>query len=189
MSKKSQAETGSWVLQEGYAYYFDQNLADGLLGLFNEGDRVIELGAGLGCYSYYYYDSKVLSSISASDGVDNVADRTGGLVKARDLTQDQDFGENRADWVVCFEVAEHIPQKYQAIFIGNILKTSPSNIVLSWGVPSQGGVGHVNLRENTYVISLLRDHGYDHVEAASQKLRDVSQLVWFRMSLMVFHKR
>lgn len=187
--RASHGETGSWVLKDDFAYFFDQKLADGLMGLFNQGDRVIELGAGLGCYSYYYHSSKKLASISPSDGVADIANRTEGFVQTRDLTKEQSFQEDRSDWVVCLEVAEHVPKEGQDVFVGNILKTSPTNLVLSWGVPAQrGGLGHVNLRTNDYVVDLMKEHGYTHDEPVSQRLRDEAQLGWFKISLMVFHK-
>ena len=42
------------------------------------------------------------------------------------------------------EVAEHIPSQFEAQFLMNLVQHAKKGILLSWGVPGQQGVGHVN---------------------------------------------
>ena len=38
---------------------------------------------------------------------------------------------NHFDWVICLEVAEHIPKEYEETFVNNLVKATPNGIVLS----------------------------------------------------------
>ena len=53
-----------------------------------------------------------------------------------DLTLPQ-YGLPLYDWVMSLEVAEHIPQDYEAIFIDNIVRHAREGVVLSWAVPGR----------------------------------------------------
>ena len=44
------------------------------------------------------------------------------------------------------EVAEHIPQQYEQIFLDNLVRLAKEGIILSWGVPGQRGHSHINLK-------------------------------------------
>ena len=188
-TKAKSSDTGAWVLPKDYAYLFDKGLADGVLGLMDHNATVIEFGAGRGCYSHYYHDSKKVSLVAGYDGATNIAELTDGFITTLNLIEPHDVAQGRAiDWVVCFEVAEHIPPEHEGVFIDNLLQASPGHLLLSWRIPRQGGVGHVNLRTNDYVIDLMRSKGYSFNESAAQQLRGQATYKWFKNTIMVFHR-
>jgi hypothetical protein len=177
--------TGAWIISANYLYFLDQKMTDAIL-TFVSGD-LLELGAGLGCYSHYFNDSRKLSRVVAVEGASNVAELTGGFVTQADLTQEHNFGH--FDWVISLEVAEHIPKEFEDTYIRNIVSTSPSGIIISWARPGQGGVGHVNPQTNEYVIELMSRHGYDFDRMKTQLLRETADIDWFKLTTMVFTKR
>ena len=72
-----------------------------------------------------------------------------GFIQLADLTKKQDFGGTTArqyDWVICMEVAEHIPREFEHVFLLNLVASAQKGVLLSWGLPGQNGIGHVNLR-------------------------------------------
>jgi hypothetical protein len=91
------------------------------------------------------------------------------------------------DLAICLEVGEHIPQKYEQFFIDNICITS-DNIILSWAIEGQGGLGHVNCRNNDYIIAEMKKRNFDYDAIATNFLRKNSTLPWFKNTLMAFYK-
>lgn len=55
-------------------------------------------------------------------------------VKFLDLTAPQ-YGLAAYDWVISVEVGEHIPAKFQNIYLDNLVRHAREGIVLSWAVP------------------------------------------------------
>lgn len=89
---------------------------------------------------------------------------------------------------LCLEVGEHIPAEFEAVFLDNLTRLSRRRIVLSWAVPGQGGLGHVNCQTNAAVISKLAARGWGFHQDLTDHLRArVSEVCWwFRNTLMVF---
>ena len=141
--------TGFWEVDSNYAYYLDTRLADALIRFLREPvtnttSDVLELGAGMGCYTQYLASRGV--PIRAYDGSPTVAERTDGLVQAADLSRRQSLGY-RADWVFCIEVAEHIPPQFEDALLSNLDEHNRKGLVLSWSsLKPPHGNGHVNLR-------------------------------------------
>ena len=104
--------SGAWELTDNYVYFLDRGLLDAMVDLIDGGD-VLEFGAGKGCYTAAFRRKGV--SVRAFDGSPQVASLTHGLVQSSDLTSPLRLG--RADWVVCLEVAEHIPRELSLIHI------------------------------------------------------------------------
>ena len=53
-----------------------------------------------------------------------------------------------------------------------------------------GGNGHVNLRSNEWVVKRMAQMGYAHDKQAEETLRrSVTDIHWFRTTLMVFTKK
>ena len=177
--------SGAWRLEAtNYTYFMDRGLVLALANLF-AGGSVIELGAGKGCYSAALRRAGV-PSVRAFDGAPGVGAMTRGLVQTADLTTKLGLGV--ADWVLCLEVAEHIPRAFEERLLGNLHAHNRRGVVLSWS-DNAGGNGHVNLRSNAWVVNRMAEMGYVHDEAAEQALRRaVNDIHWFRTTLMAFRK-
>ena len=121
---------------------------------------MIELGAGLGCYTSYLIDAGA-QVVASYEGAHNVESITHGLVHQADLSTNLTAVAARtsADWVLCLEVAEHIPRQLEPTFLANLAAFARSGIILSWS-ESPFGNGHVNFRDPTYVERRLAGLGY-----------------------------
>ena len=179
--------TGAWTLSAGYTYFLDPGLVEALARHFGD-SSVLELGAGKGCYSSALRRAGI--PVRAYDGAPGIAELTGGLVHTADLTSDLtlQLGKKSADWVLCLEVGEHIPQKHEDVLLHNVLDTARKGVIISWS--NNDGNGHVNRRPNEYVIEEMERRGFEHAPAVTKKLRAaVTRIHWYRETIMVFRRR
>lgn len=186
-SRKERAKvskTGAWIISDQYEYLLDDKLAN-QLAIFFRNNSVIEFGAGTGKYTSYLRNAGI--NVRGYDGVENISELTKGLVQSLDLTKPVEIMPS--DWVLCLEVAEHIPQRFEKIFVENIQRNSLVGVVLSWAGLSQKGVGHVNNREQSYVKKIMARGGFGYVEKCSRILRESSKLWWFKKNIMVFIRK
>lgn len=176
---------GAWSLSPKYTYMVDLGLVSAL-GVFFRSSSVIELGAGKGCYTALLRSAGL--DARGFDGAPQVARLTDGLVQTADLTEP--LVAPPADFVLCLEVAEHIPPALQHAFLDNLHNSNRRGIVLSWSTfAGMGSNGHVNPRANAWVVRTFTKLGYEHDADAQRRLRSsVSKLHWFRDSLLVFRK-
>lgn len=184
-------ERGCWLHDTNESYFFDQPLCQAIAGLLrSQGvQTVVDLGCGPG-----FYVKELRAQGLAVDGFDGNPqtektsravlgdDRPCGVL---DFTQEFSLGQT-FDCVLCLEVGEHIPADYESIFLDNLTRHAASLLILSWAVEGQGGDGHVNCRNNDYVIDQLAGRGWVEVPADSQFLRAAAQIPWFRHTVMVF---
>lgn len=108
---------------------------------------MLELGAGLGCYTYAL--RAYSTDVKAYDGVPHIYDISRGLVSHADLTVP--LLQKPRTWVLCLEVAEHIPIIKEHVFVYNINNLNCKGIVLSWA-SSRNGNSHLNPRPNEWVV-------------------------------------
>jgi len=81
------------------------------------GASLLELGAGMGCYTAALRDLAAHSAVGASevrgfDGAPGVTALTDGLIGEADLTTRLQL--RQADWLLSLEVGEHVPS-----YVGN----------------------------------------------------------------------
>lgn len=180
---------GYWEYEGGHST--DKGLANTLVSFFNKkkAETVIDIGAGNGYYTEVLNNNGVYCL--AYDGNPHSERVTNGLVKVADFSIPQDLGT--FDWVLSLEVGEHIPVEYEDEFIYNLHRHNIEGIVLSWAIEGQGGEGHVNTRNNRYIINKIMNLGYSWDIANTEFLRDScakypTPCYWFRDTLMVFNR-
>eukprot|EP00966_Prymnesium_polylepis_P158771 3669804-Prymnesium_polylepis.1 len=148
-------ERGGWQLQASYTYFLDRGLA-GELSKLVAGHSVVELGAGMGCYTGALRDAGRRGAgphdMRGFDGAPGVAELSEGLVGEADLTTRLALGAS--DWVLSLEVAEHIPRRFEAQLFETLTSLARVGIVLSWST-HRGGRGHVNCRPTRYIVDRL----------------------------------
>jgi SAM-dependent methyltransferase len=181
-------ETGIWLVadKDSPEHVFDFNLAVAIVEVlkFYGVKSVADLGCGLGTYCELL---KLAWFFPVGfDGNPNTERLTDGRCHVLDLSQKIQIG--MFDGVLSLEVGEHIPEKHEKIFIDNLCKTAGKLLILSWGIPGQDGLGHVNCRENEYIIDQVEQRGYKHNQYLSKYLRKQADLSWFLNTLMVFKK-
>jgi hypothetical protein len=162
---------GIW--RQKHNHSFDENLAESLRLLFPDAS-FLDLGCGW---------AKLYARHLGADGYDgNVHTLNGDVL---DLSKPFDLGK-KYDVVMCLEVIEHIPAKFEKIVLDNICKHAKSHLVISWARPGQKGRGHVNCRSREYVIEQFEQRGFELLWAISDRLRTQCILSWFRNNLLVF---
>ena len=90
--------------------------------------------------------------------------------------------------VISLEVGEHIPEEHSAAYLDNVTRMG-GDIIFSWAIPEQEGIGHINCRDNDWVRDQMRERGYVEVEQKTKYLRNSIQpchCTWFRGTLMYF---
>mmetsp|Transcript_1858 Transcript_1858/g.3135 ORF Transcript_1858/g.3135 Transcript_1858/m.3135 type:complete len:254 (-) Transcript_1858:35-796(-) len=149
---------------------------------------VSDFGAGVGQYGVYLKSHIPGLIYQAYDGAGDIESYTNGFVKYSDFTQPLDLPVT--EWVLSLEVGEHIPSKYEGIFIRNLHRHNCKGIILSWGVLGQFGENHINLHSNTYVMNIFHSLGYLRDFELEAKLRNPEgNYKWFVKSAMAFRRR
>ena len=123
-----------------------KNLSQALRRLFHD-QSVYDFGAGLGWYGKALLaddsDGYRVTQYEGFDEAVNIADLfPDGFVKYKDFSKP--FYLPPKDWVLSFEVGQHIPVQYENSFIENLDRHNKKGVVLSWGL--QGTVNFKNSR-------------------------------------------
>lgn len=190
------SDTGYWKIKNLNEHYFDKGLAYGIYQFFskinsdNEISEIIDFGCGDGSY-LQYLENKIPDSIllSGFDGNPYTSEISCGFGETRDLTEE--FIIERIPktklFSICLEVGEHIPKDFEKVFLNNLTENSDF-LILSWGIPGQGGFGHVNCKQNSYIINKILDKGFKYLNKDSKFLRRKAEAPWFKKTIMIFKK-
>lgn len=182
-------EKGIWTQEEADSgHLFSNVLARIFSGTLAKHRRVYDVGCGNAAYVEYLENSGFEDAIGIEGSrLDNFKSHN---VIIQDLTIPFEL-ETKGN-VICLEVAEHIPAKYEDVFLKNVtsLVVETGFLILSWAVEGQDGIGHVNCRSNEYVIEKLHDLGFVYLDGESNNVRELveEELSYFKNTLMIFIK-
>lgn len=182
MNKEDISPRGYW-LKVPKVVHFDKCLALALSEFF-QNKTVVDLGCGTGDYVKLFRDRKIVCE--GYDGNPCTPQLSDGLCQVADLSIPIHF--SKFDWVLSLEVGEHIPTEYEDIFIDNIHRHNNEGVVVSWAIEGQDGFGHVNCRNNSYIIGKFEKIGYKYDELQSNIFRKISTLFWFKNTIMAFKR-
>ena len=157
------------------------------LSRFLEGKNVGSFGDGPGVYKREILKLGQVKSYDAYDGAPFCEKTSEGRVQYMDLTIAQ-YGIPLYDWIVSLEVAEHIPQQYESVYLDNIFRHAREGIIFSWAVPGQGGMSHINNKPTSYVVNLMRNNGFVKDEELSILLRKSTSLWWLQQNTNVYKR-
>lgn len=182
------AETGIWNIELAEKRHrYDPNLAEGIVKIFKSVRSVADLGCGLGHYCKFLKEQGI-PLVHGYEGTQNIQKIAAyDDVMVLDLTKKR-WVEISYNLVICIEVGEHIPKKYEQIFIDNVCEFTKKFLILSWAIPGQGGRGHFNEQPNEYVISKFVEKGLRLERKKTKFLREASGLKWLANTIMVFRK-
>jgi len=179
---------GYWEgLESSKQHIYDSSLGTSLTHFFKTENikSLVDFGCGMGNYVKTFQENNI--NAIGFDGNPNTPELTNNLCKVLDLSVPKIFNEP-FDWVMSLEVGEHLPVKFEDIFIQNLHNNNKYGIVLSWALKGQGGDGHVNEQNNDYIKSKICKLGYINDIESENKLRKDSHLWWFKNTIMVFRK-
>lgn len=167
---------------------FDEALADYMVNVFTPPASTLDLGCGKADYLNAFLRAgwRNLQGVDGTPGLSEIAPFKN--IKTHDLCTPLDLNE-KYDLVISLEVGEHLPAEFEDEFIDNIVRHAAKDIFLSWAIEGQMGPGHVNCRNNDYIIARMAEHGFEYNERISDGLRDNSSLPWFKNTLMYFQKK
>lgn len=178
-------EKGFWETNDLTGHYSDVKLLIELRKLIKKEE--IKTLVDFGCGPAFYVDNlSDLVEFEAYDGNPNTPEITKGIAKVLDLSQSFDL-KKKFDCVLSLEVGEHIPKQYEEIFIDNLIRHSRNKIILSWAVEGQAGDGHINCRNNDYIIEKFKEKGFQLNEEYTKQIRE-KDVVWFKYTIFVFDK-
>lgn len=205
---KGQEHTGAYCHMKNERYNYNHHmprLADTLLqaGLF-QGQSVMNIGGGYASWDRYLMGKEVVrtsksipntlpegleflrpSEVACFDGEYDVEWKSAGETRWLDLTLPTGCLMPMSDWTISFEVGEHIPPQLEAEFVNNVADHARHGVVLSWGLPDQGGHKHVNGRSLEYLQDVMAAKGFKACVKMSEGIR-ARATAWFAKSTQVF---
>lgn len=180
---------GFWEgLEAKSQHCYDSKLANQLLEFIKKENikNIADFGCGMGKYVKFFKENNI--DATGFDGNPNTPKLTNNLCTVQDLSIPIKF-EEPFEWVLSLEVGEHIPKKYEDIFINNLHNNNKNGMILSWAIKGQGGHGHINEQNNDYIKKKISKLGYINDVKAENILRKNSTFFWFRNTIMVFRKK
>jgi hypothetical protein len=174
-------EKGCWIT-EYPQHCYDEGLNDYLMR-FLPNKTVFDFGCGDA--SYLKNLKSICLEVKGCDGNPFTEQLTEGIGFQSDLSLPQNFGQY--DWVLSFEVGEHLPKEYESIFIDNLCNHAKKGVILSWAFPGQPGEGHVNCQSSEYIIQEMYKRGFLVDYLASNEMRELSNTWWFQANLLKFY--
>ena len=185
---KTISNTGFWESENEIYHVCCTGLCNWIINyLNNQNNKLIhDFGCGLGRYLKPLNDAGFTNLIGYEGKIPAVK-KFNNIIE-QDLTLPFDV-LNKGN-VLCLEVGEHIPKKYEEIFINNITNACDDNLIMSWAIVGQDGDGHVNCLNNDVVISKIESKGFKFLpeETASARSTIGNDYWWFKNTTLIFKK-
>ena len=184
--KNDATTSGSWTEDQLHTHMTDQGLGEQFVNYFDQinPDRVVDVGCGNCGYANILKRGGI--NVLALDGNDNKDACEGSF-------RQMDFGESTFHvspeenlWVYSLEVGEHLPKDKEDTFLD--LLTKGDGLIVSWAIPGQGGDGHINEQEASYIRRKIEDRGFVYDAHITKRMRDSARIAHFVHNLMVFHR-
>ena len=181
-------ETGVWSVEEALEHHdFSYKLAKHIGEYLPKKEPLIDWGCGRGTYLRYFHDIG-FEQLHGVEGTDYPAFEFGNIA-IQDLTKaivKDPIGNS-----LCIEVGEHIPKEYEGVFMQNLVENTSGILILSWAIPGQDGIGHVNCQHNFYVMEEMDKLGMGILVGDTMEIRKHvdNNMSYLRNTLMVFKKR
>ena len=191
LSANEVSDSGGWCSKisgkNSSEHMTDKKLSKAL-SKFLVGKRVASFGDGPGVYKELLLSYNEVLSYDSFDGAPYAELTTNNNVKFLDLSVPI-YHLDQYDWVISLEVAEHIPEKFESVYLDNLVRHSREGIILSWAAIGQGGHSHINNRDFPYIKAKMEERNYIHDNKSSQFFKAQSSFGWFRNNINVYKKR
>ena len=201
-SGRAELATGAWAMSDAYinrtatkscgepvqawcVYRLDTGLVKEMARFFGGSASVTELGAGVGRYARALTPS--VRRYSAYDGMPGIEHRSHGWVTHGDVSN-ASLELAASDYVVTFEMAEHVPRKFESTLLDLIDRAATRGVILSWSDKGNDGVGHVNAKRASQVQQLFCARGFHLHSVPTRALRSASYYWYFKKNILVFER-
>lgn len=182
-------QTGIWDQETANTgHMFCYHLAKWIGNYFHKGTHLNDLGCGKGTY-LDYLETIGFQSLKGFEGTKlNNADFN--EIEVHDLSKP--FNIFRGN-TICLEVIEHIPSEFEDIVFDNICNNTSDagKVILSCAIPGQGGSGHVNCKNNLWVIDKMQDRGFKLLVKDSMSARASiceERFNYFKETILIFER-
>jgi 2-polyprenyl-3-methyl-5-hydroxy-6-metoxy-1,4-benzoquinol methylase len=154
--------------------------------------NIVDIGCGAGIYLKEFAEQDI--KITGYDGSPDAIKESlvGKKIKIHDLCEPL-LLKKQFDLCLCFEVAEHLPEKYATTLIHTLTKLS-SLIVFTAATPGQGprSIGHINEQPHKYWIKKFEDKNFQLDKKTTEKIKKEMKagnvVWWITKNLMIFKK-
>lgn len=181
-------KTGIWTQEEALEHHdFSYRLAKFIGSYFPKNQPLIDFGCGKGTYLRYFHDIG-FENLNGIEG-EYLPFFEFGNITVADLTNKLECAPIGNS--ISIEVGEHIPKEYEKTFLNNLVNNTKDRLILSWAIPGQDGVGHVNCQHNFYIMEEMDKLGMGILVGDTMEIRKHidNNMSYLRNTLMVFKKR
>jgi hypothetical protein len=182
-------ETGYWTKENSVSHHIHSpNLSNWISDFLKDyqDHQIYDFGCGLGSY----LNDLHLKGFKNLKGVEFDPMKNDYDFEILKLNLSDPILLEKKGIIICLEVGEHIPEKYQEILLNNFVNNCDKYLILSWAVRGQGGYGHYNELNNDEILPLIENLGFKYLEDLSNSVRLVPEdnCGYFRNTLMIFEK-
>lgn len=176
-------QNGQWADVDLNEHFFDDKLCRFIIDILKKYGiyTIADYGCGPGKYVAEFNKNQI--DAIGYDGSPDTTKIANQYCFVKDLTEVID---EQKDAIMCLEVGEHIPEKFEHVLLNNIAKNARKLVILSWAIPGQDGYGHINCKTNEYIIGRMAILGFKYNADLSNEGRKKCSAFWFRNTFMVF---
>lgn len=181
---------GAYDLEGVIWHQHSNRLMKAILELWDTGTEIVDLGCGHNFYvsvlKYAGYHAVGVDMVDLGSKHFILEDVT--LPNLRETLWDQLKLVLGRKNVLSLEVGEHIPHAMADTYLDNLTDFG-GDVLMSWALPGQAGVGHINCQSLHWVMEKMNARGYEIDWQTSHNLRQAvvgDHCSWFQHTLMYF---
>ena len=188
-------KTGYWTKDTNVSEHIHSVALADWIANFLKGEKntqIYDFGCGLGDY-LQHLENKGFKKLKGIEGDPIKTDHKFEILTLDLATPIQ---LEKKGIIISLEVGEHIPAKYESIFLDNIKNNCDKYLILSCAVRGQGGHGHFNELDNYEIVGKLSSLGFNFLIEPTLDVRDFlttndlsGNSNYFKNTLLLFEKK